>query len=264
MLNLACNIGWMGLEVPLLERPRLAKDLGFDVVECPLPYEVLAEQLAEACSSSEIRFLMFNGAPGDMSIGEYGLACLPGREGEFQDAMGTAFEYAKTLNTTFIHLLAGIVPEGLDREKAFEKYLENVAWTADEADKLGVTVLLEPINTFEKPGYLLNLTAEAVMAIDALDQDNIGIQYDFHNAQMMEGYITHNLSGAIDYVKHMQIAGLPGRTPPDEGEIDYGYCFKLIERLGYDGFVGLEYWPHNKTEPGSAKKSVAWIKTMLT
>ncbi len=244
----------------MLERPGLAKSLGFDVLECPLPYEAAADDLAAACRDAGVRFLMFNGAPGDGGAGEYGLSALPGREDDFKRAMDRSFHYAETLNVTFIHVLAGIIPGDTPREAAFETYAGNLDWVAAEARARGFQVLIEPINTFERAGYLLNRTDEAIAVIKAVGSDNIGIQYDFHNAQMMEGYVTHYLTEAFPHVRHVQIAGLPGRAPPDEGEQSLSYVFSLVERLGYDGHVGLEYRARNPREPGSTKASLAWME----
>ena len=257
MPRFAANLNWLLQEIPMLERFAAAKALGFGAVEIALPYAHAPSELADACGEAGLAFIMLNGAPGDMEAGEYGLAGLPGRGSEFRDAMGASLDYARALGAGRVHVLAGIVPDGESRERCWEAYLENLAWAAEACAAESIGVLLEPINTFERPGYLTTLTAEAAAAIEAVGHPNVAIQFDFHNAQLMEGCLTRALEVAIGTIGHMQIAGIPGRTPPDEGELNYPYLFELIDRLGYDGWVGCEYRPHG-TEPGATKASLGW------
>ena len=202
---------------------------------------------------------MLNAPPGDMKQGEYGIAGLAGRESEFRDSIGLALDYATTLNSRFIHVLAGIVPAGESIERCRDLYCENLAWAADRCAQSGIGILIEPINTYERPGYLTTLTLEARETLARVRHDNLAIQYDFHNAQLMEGSLTATLTENIGLIRHMQIAGVPGRTPPDEGEMNYPYLFQLIDDLGYQGWVGCEYRPHG-TQPGTSKDSLGWAR----
>jgi hydroxypyruvate isomerase len=255
MLRFAANIGWMYTELPMAERFQAARRHGFTAVECPLFYDFPAADLANWCESAGLAFIMFNAPPGDMSAGEYGLSGLPGRQGEFQDSIGIALEYARALKSSFIHVLAGIVPDEVGRERCFEVYVENLKWTAEVCALHHVGVLIEPINTIERPGYLTTLTREARAAIDAVSHPNIGIQFDFHNAQLMEGRLTEALENNITVIRHIQIAGVPGRTPPDMNEMNYPYLFNVIERLGYSGWIGCEY-----RSPAATGDSLGWEK----
>lgn len=255
MLRFAANIGWMYTELPMAERFQAARSHGFRAVECPLFYDFEPAHLADWCEAAELEFIMFNAPPGDMSAGEYGISALPGRQGEFQDSMGFALEYARALKSGFIHVLAGIVPEGVGREWCFEVYVENLKWAAEVCGQHHVGVLIEPINTIERPGYLTTLTREARAAVEAVSHPNIGIQFDFHNAQLMEGRLTEALENNIHMIRHMQIAGVPGRTPPDMNEMNYPYLFSVIERLGYTGWIGCEYRP-----PAATGDSLGWAK----
>jgi len=255
LLKFAANIGWMYTESPMAERFQAAKANGFGAVECPLFYDFEPAQLAEWQEAAGLPFIMFNAPPGDMEAGEYGISGLPGREGEFRDSIGLALDYARALKSSFIHVLAGIVPEGESRTRCFETYVENLKWAAETCAAENVGVLIEPINTIERPGYLTTLTAEARAAVDAVAHPNLGIQFDFHNAQLMEGRLTEALENNIDVIKHMQIAGVPGRTPPDVNEMNYPYLFGVVERLGYAGWIGCEYKP-----PGATGESLGWAE----
>ena len=259
MPRFAANLGWMLQEVPMLERFQLARELGFRAVECPLPYDFGAQDLADACQGAELEFIMLNAPPGDMQAGEYGIAGLAGREAEFREGIDLALDYATTLNSRFIHVLAGIVPPGESVERCREVYCGNLAWAADKCAQFGIGTLIEPINTYERPNYLMTLTCEARETLARVQHDNLAIQYDFHNAQLMEGSLTATLTENIGLVRHMQIAGVPGRTPPDEGEMNYPYLLRLIDELGYQGWVGCEYRPHG-THSDATKDSLKWAK----
>ncbi len=235
------------------ERFAAARALGFEAVEIRLPYAHAPGDLAQGLNDAGLELIMFNAPPGDMDSGEYGISCLPGREGEFRDSIKLALDYASALKSRFIHVLAGIVPEEADRDRCQGVYEENLAWAAETCRGAGVGVLIEPINTFEKPGTLTTLTAEAHATCERVGHENLGIQFDFHNAQLMEGNLTHALETSIGFIRHMQVAGVPGRTPPGEGEMNFAYLFGLIDRLGYTGWVGCEYAP-----PGKTADSLGW------
>ncbi|HSS64250.1 MAG TPA: TIM barrel protein, partial [Gammaproteobacteria bacterium] len=223
MPKFAANLSWMFTEHAFPDRFQAAADAGFEAVEVQLPYDFPADELAARRRAAGVKQIMFNAPPGAMEAGEYGLAGLPGREQEFRDSIGRSLDYAAALDCRLIHVLAGIVPEGHSVDRCWETYLENVAWAADACARAGAGVLLEPINTVERPGYLVSLTTRAREAVDRIGRDNVGIQYDFHNAQLMEGRITRTLEANIAFIRHMQIAGLPNRTRPDEGEMNYRY-----------------------------------------
>ncbi len=253
MPKFAANLSWMFNEHAFPDRFQAAADAGFKAVECQLPYDYAPELLAAKLDAAGVRQIMFNAPPGNIRTGEYGLAGLPGREREFRDSIGKALEYSEALGCRLIHVLAGIVPDGESVSRCWESYLGNVAWAAENCAPAGAGVLLEPINTVERPGYLVSLTAQARDAVDKIGLDNVGIQYDFHNAQLMEGRITRTLEANISRIRHIQVAGLPDRTPPDEGEMNHGYIFDLIDRLGYEGWVGCEYRPR-----GNTLESLGW------
>ncbi|PIW27381.1 MAG: hydroxypyruvate isomerase [Rhodospirillales bacterium CG15_BIG_FIL_POST_REV_8_21_14_020_66_15] len=262
MPRFAANIGWLAQEVPMLERFRLVRDLGFTAVECPLLYGHDADALAEACKEAALEFLMFNSPPGKHE-GEYGIAGLKGRKGEFQDTIARAIRYAKALDTTYLHVLAGWQLGDWDRKAAFGVFIDNLKWACPVLAEAGLTALIEPINTHARPGYLVQTTWEAQRVVDtvkAAGHKNIGIQYDFHNAQIMEGDLARTFEAHLPSILHVQIAGNPGRTPPDEGEIAYPFVFDLVDRLGYTGWIGCEYTPHDKSKPGATKASLKWAE----
>lgn len=252
MPKFAANLTWMFQEYDFLERFAAAAALGFSAVECRFPYAWDRAQLADRLSGAGQKQIMFNTPPGDSDQGEYGIAALPGRESEFQDSIGLAVDFAQALDCEMLHMLAGIATPGRPLEEHFETFMVNLNWAAQMCQQSGITVLIEPINTFERPGYLISTTAQARRVIDQVDSPNVAIQFDFHNAQLVEGNLSALLEQNLDYIRHMQIAGVPGRTPPDQGEIHYPYLFRLIDELGYTGWVGCEYTPGENTADGLA------------
>ena len=250
MPKFAANLTWMFNEYDFPDRFVAARNLNFQAVECQFPYAWDKALLADRLRSAELQMIMFNMPPGNMEEGEYGLAALTGREGEFQDAVDLALTYADALDCRMLHMLAGIVPQHLSPEECRENYIESLTWAATRCAKSDAVVLVEPINTFEKPGYLISTTEQARKAIEEVGLTNVAMQFDFHNAQLMEGNLTTALKTNLKYIRHMQIAGLPNRTPPDEGEMNYGYLFDLVDDLGYQGWLGCEFRPGEKTADG--------------
>ena len=259
MPKFAANLSWLLQDLPMPQRFQAACDLGFKAVECRFPYDHAAEELAGQCHAAGLEFVMFNAPPGDLQAGEYGISCLPGRKAEFQASIETALSYAATLQVQFIHVLAGKMPPDESREHCVDVYVENLSWACATCERERIGVLIEPINTYEMPGYLTSLTAHAVAALALVNSPNLGIQYDFHNAQLMEGSITRTLEQHVASIRHMQVANVPGRSPPGPGELDFPYLFDFIDRLGYQGWIGCEYRPLGD-HPASTRESLAWGK----
>jgi hydroxypyruvate isomerase len=193
---------------------------------------------------------LFNLPPGDWSAGERGLACLPGREPEFRAGVAQALAYAQTLGTPRLHAMAGLLPDGADPAPYRATYIANLRYAAAEAAGQGVTLLIEPINPRDMPGYFLNRQAEAHAILEQTGASNLKTQMDFYHAQIVEGDLSAKLQQYLPHVGHIQIAGVPGRNEPDRGEINYPHLFDLLDRLGYDGWIGCEYRPAGVTAQG--------------
>lgn len=242
-LRFIANLSWLCKEVDLPDRFALAASLGFKAVECGLPYEVSAEEFYAGWKKGGLPLVMINAATGDMTAGEYGLAALPGREADFRSAFEASLAYALPTGCHFLHVLAGIVPADSDRDACIDTYIDNLKWACSVCAGHGMQVLIEPINTVERPGYFLSRTDQAAAVIEQVGRDDIGIQYDTHNAQLMEGDLTRTLTRFFDRIHHIQVAGLPDRSPPDRGELNHDHIFALLESLGYAGWIGCEYRP---------------------
>jgi hydroxypyruvate isomerase len=257
MLKLAANLTMMFNERPFPDRFGAAAAAGFTAVEFLFPYEHPADDIGEWLTAHRLQNVLFNLPPGDWTAGERGLACLPGREQEFHDGVARALEYAIRLGTPRVHALAGVIPAGIDRAACRAVYIDNLRAAADVLAKHDRTLLIEPLNHRDMPGYFLTLQAEAHAVRREVNRPNVLVQMDFYHAQISEGDVATKFKTYFDAIGHVQIAGVPGRQEPDRGELDYAYVLSLIDELGYTGWVGCEYRPRGRTEDG-----LAWIATL--
>lgn len=258
MPRFAANLTMMFNEVPFPERFAAAARAGFQAVEFLFPYEHTPQEVAGWLQENRLENVLFNLPPGDWAAGERGLASLPGREEEFRAGVARGLEYALALGTPRLHAMAGLLPAGADRAAHRETYIANLRHAARELARHDRTLLIEPINQRDMPGYFLSLQAEAHAIREAVGEPNLLVQMDLYHAQIMEGDLATRLGRHLAGVGHVQIAGVPERHEPDEGEVNYPYLFRLMDELGYEGWVGCEYRPRGKTEDG-----LGWLKTLV-
>ncbi|MCX7174282.1 MAG: hydroxypyruvate isomerase family protein [Proteobacteria bacterium] len=255
MPRFAANLTMMFNEVPFPQRFAVASKAGFRGVEFLFPYELAPQEVAHLLADNGLENALFNLPPGDWSAGERGIASLPGREAEFRASVGRALEYAQAMGTQRLHAMAGLLPAGADRAQHRAVYIENLRYAAQEFAKHGRMLLIEPINVRDIPGYFLNTQAEAHAVCQEVGEPNIKVQMDFYHAQIVEGDLATKLKQYFDGIGHIQIASVPERHEPNDGEVNYPYLFRLLDELGYDGWVGCEYRPRGKTEDG-----LAWFR----
>jgi hydroxypyruvate isomerase len=257
MPRFAANLTMMFTEVPFPERFAAAAKAGFKAVEFLFPYDHPPEEVAGWLKENRLENALFNLPPGDWAAGERGLASLPGREEEFRAGVTRGLEYALALGTPRVHAMAGLLPADADRAAHRETYIANLRHAARELARHGRTLLIEPINTRDMPGYFLSLQAEAHAIREAVGEPNLLVQMDLYHAQIMEGDLATKLKKHFAGIGHIQIAGVPERHEPDEGELNYPYLVRLLDELGYAGWVGCEYRPRGRTEDG-----LGWLKTL--
>jgi 2-dehydrotetronate isomerase len=250
MPKFAANLTMMFNEVPFLERFAAAAEAGFEAVEFLFPYEHAPEEVAARLRNARLRNVLFNMPPGDWAAGERGIGALPGREQEFREGVARALRYAEALGTPSLHAMSGLVPPGADRARYRATYLENLRHAARETARQGITLLIEPINTRDIPGYLVNTQAEAHALREEVGADNVKVQMDLYHAQIVEGDVTMKLRRWVRHVGHVQIASVPERNEPDAGELNYPFLFRALDELGYQGWVGCEYRPARGTAAG--------------
>ncbi len=251
MPRFSANVAFLFADVPFLERFSRAAAAGFRAVEFHFPYDHPAAEIRALVDRHGLAVTALNTAPGDVEAGEFGLAALRGREEHFDRQFDRALDYAVALDCPAIHVLSGVVPED-GREAALRTFSANLARVAPRASAVGKTILVEPLNTRDRPGYLFS-TSDAVVAFLArLGQPNVKLMFDCYHVQIMEGDLITRLRRHWPRIGHVQVASVPDRAEPDTGEIAYPAIFAELDRLGYKGHVGAEYRPAGRTEDGLA------------
>ena len=264
MPRFAANLSMLYNEHAFLERFAAAAADGFGGVEYLFPYAFEAAHIAQRLHDHGLKQVLFNASPGNWDAGERGLACLPDRQTEFRAAVAQALEYAGALACTQVHVMAGIAPAGQSPERLRASYLANIAYAAEQAAKVGVQVLIEPINTRDFPGYFLNRQDQAHAIVAEIGLPNLKVQLDLYHCQIMEGDLATKISHYLPTgrVGHIQIAGVPQRHEPSLGELNYGYLLAHIDTVsaacGWQGWVGCEYRPARGAVPGGTSAGLAW------
>lgn len=248
MPRFAANLSMLFTELPFERRFQAAADAGFEAVEFLFPYAYAAAEIAGWRGSAAVELALFNLPPGDWDAGERGLAALPGRRREFEEAVGAALRYADILGVRRLHVMAGIAEP--DSRLHREAYLASLDFAAEAAKAQGVTLLVEPINRRDMPGYFLNDFGLAVELLEELDRENVRLQFDVYHRQMLHGDVLTALEKMLPLIGHVQIASVPGRNEPGSGELDDFKVLRRLDDLGYDGFVGCEYRPMASTPAG--------------
>ena len=254
-MRFAANISILFTDVPFLDRFEAARQSGFGAVEFWWPPADALDGVEDAVRSAALEVVLVNFDAGDMPAGDRGLLSDPERQSAFKANVPVALDLAQRIGCTKLNALVGLQHPGIALEQQMELARTNVAWAADEAAKTGATVVIEAVNTFENGPYLLSSTVQAAEFIKSVGRPNVKIQYDAYHMQRMEGNLAATVSAHIADIAHIQIADSPGRGEPGTGEINFPYLFGVIDGLGYEGYIGLEYRPST----GSTEESLAWL-----
>jgi hydroxypyruvate isomerase len=254
MPKFAANLTMLWNEVPFLDRFERAAKAGFKAVEFLFPYPYPAAELKSRLRDNGLELVLHNLPAGDWDKGERGIGCLPGRGDEFRAGVGKAIEYATALGVKRINCLAGKDAGGESRRTL----VTNLRYAAGELKKAGIKLLVEPINTFDIPGFYLTRTAQALAILDEVGSDNLFVQYDAYHMQRMEGELCATVQKNLPRVAHVQVADNPGRGEPGTGEVNWEFFFAHLDRIGYSGWIGCEYKPATTTDAG-----LGWLKGKL-
>ena len=250
MPQFAANLSWLFQELPFLERFAAARAAGFTAVEYLFPSAWDKHQLAQLHQAHGLRLVLHNLPPGDYDAGERGMACHPGREAEFRASVALGIDYATALGCPQVHCMAGLLPDGVSRDTAHRCFVTNLQYAAAQCRLAGLRLLIEPINTYDIPGFFLNTAAQAADILDAVAADNLFIQFDIYHAQRMQGELAATIEKYLPRIGHMQLADNPGRHEPGTGEIHYAFLLRHIDAIGYRGWIGCEYQPLTSTLAG--------------
>ena len=253
-LRFCANLGFLFTEHPFRERFAAAAACAFAGVEFMSPYEYEAGDLAALLAANAQELVLFNLPAGDWVAGERGIACHPDRIGEFDAGLERAIGMATALGCTRLNCLAGLAPAGVGEQSLRATLIRNLRLAAPACARAGIRLLIEPINSrVDMPGFWLDTPAKAMAIIDAVGDDNLGLQFDIYHAEVMGCDLVRQLRECLPRIGHIQIADAPGRHEPGSGGIDYDGLFGLLGELGYGGWIGCEYRPR-----GRSKDSLGW------
>ena len=248
-MKFSANLGFLWNDRPLPAAIRAAKEAGFDAVECHWPYAVSAEETKAALEETGLKMLGLNTIRGNVSVGENGLSALPGREEEARAAIDQAIRYANEISAGAIHVMAG----NSSGPRARRTFVENLTYACDQAGS-GGTILIEPLNHYNAPGYFLSTVEQAADIIREVAMPNLKMMFDFYHVQIMGGDVTRRFEAFLPLIGHVQIASVPDRGSPDHGELDYAFALRRVRELGWSRPVGAEYLPANGPVP-----DLAWL-----
>ncbi len=252
MLRFSANLGFLWPDRPLLERIDAAAAAGFRAVELHWPYDVAAERVRDRCAAHGLALLGINTVRGNVVDGENGLGALPGREAEFQAAVDQSLAFCRTAGGVAVHCMAGVAPPA-----GRAVFVANLRAASAKAARDGITLLLEPLNPYDAPGYFYSTADEAAAIIAEAGCDNIRLMFDCYHVGRVGGDVIGSLQRLLPIIGHVQIAAVPSRTEPDRGELDYRAVFAALERLPYAGWTGCEYKPAAATDDG-----LTWTRTL--
>ena len=252
MPTFSANLGFLWNDRPLPDAIRAAAAAGFDAVECHWPYDTPVEETKAALDETGLPLLGINTRRGDE--GEFGLTAVPGRNDEARLYIDEALSYANALGAQAVHVMAGIAPAQPD---AFLTYLGNLRYACKRAKPYNITILIEPLNAIDNPGYYLNNMTDAAGVIDAVDRPNMKLMFDCYHAQITEGDVLGILPDLMPIIGHVQFASVPGRNEPDQGVLDYAPIFALLDELGWKQPLGAEYRPTTTVEAG-----LGWMQAL--
>lgn len=253
MTRFSANLGFLWNDLPLPDAIRAASMAGFDAVECHWPYDVPAEDVAAALAETGLPMLGLNTRRGDLDAGENGVAALPGREDDARAVIDEAITYAVAIQASNIHVMAGFAAG----QAAHDSFIANLDYACTAAATHGITILIEPLNHYDAPGYFLNGTAQAKAIIDEVGASNLKLMFDCYHIQRLEGNLTNKLTDLLPIIGHIQFASVPDRGAPDHGEINYQHIYAHLATLGYDAPLGAEYKPDGDTD-----KSLGWLRNV--
>ncbi|MBI5301808.1 MAG: hydroxypyruvate isomerase [Chloroflexi bacterium] len=254
MPKFAANLTMLYTDSPFLERFERAKASGFHFIEYLFPYEHDLAALTRALEKNALTQVLFNLPAGNWGAGERGIAALPDRIAEFQQSVARALEVARVLKVKQLNCLVGKRDEKIPREDQTRVMIENLRYAAHALGEQGILLVIEMLNPFDVPNFMLASPRAAFEAQDAVASPNLKIQYDVYHAQRAEGELANTFQKNLARIAHVQIADNPGRHQPGTGEINYRYLFNFMDQVGYTGYVGLEYIPDGTTE-----QSLNWV-----
>lgn len=250
-MKFSANLGFLWNDLSLPNAIRAAGKAGFDAVECHWPYDYKAQDVLEALNETGLAMLGLNTRRGNIDAGENGLSALCGREEEARKAIDEAIHYANAIDTRNIHVMAGFARG----DGAHQTFIKNLSYACRQAKSHSITILIEPLNKYDAPGYFLNTTTQALDIIQEVNLPNLKLMFDCYHVQLMEGDIGNRIKTLLPNIGHIQFASVPDRGTPEHGELNYNHVFNVIKQTGYTDPLGAEYKPVKPTD-----QTLGWMQ----
>ncbi len=252
-MKFSANLGFLWTELSLPNAIRAAGKAGFDAVECHWPYSFPASDVQAALTETGLPMLGLNTSRGDEAAGQMGLSALPDQHPKAREAIDQAVAYASEIGAESVHVMAGFA----SGDAAARCFVENLRHACDAAAPFGITILIEPLNGYDAPGYFLRTTEQAVEILGRVARPNLKLMFDCYHVQLVQGDLCNSLTSLLPIIGHIQFAGVPARGRPDVGEVNYAHIFAHIASLGWDRPLGAEYRPD-----GPSELSLTWMTSL--
>lgn len=256
MIKFSANLGFLWTDRSLPDAIHAAKAAGFYAVECHWPYATPATAVAAALEETGLKMLGLNTQRGDVVAGENGIAAVTGREVDARKFIDEAIEYAKVIDCSNIHVMAGFTDK---KETSQNTFTENIRYACQAAAACKKIILIEPLNNYDAPNYHLSTLDEAQDVLQVVGKPNLKIMFDCYHMQIMGGDLLRRFTNAAADIGHIQFASVPDRHEPNIGEINYVWLLNEIAATGFDGPFGAEYKPLTTTDEG-----MGWIKAHMS
>ncbi|MFY9179863.1 MAG: TIM barrel protein [Venatoribacter sp.] len=254
-MKFCANLTLLYAELPFLERFKQAAQDGFSAVEIQFPYDYSIADIKAELDKNQLTLVLINIAAGDLMQGGEGLACVPERMNEFDQALQQCASYVEALGVSHVNVLAGRCYEPSRQAEYVDCFLHNLDKAADCLAPLGVTTTFEAINTLDMPSFLISTTAQTLWVLEQTNNRSVRAQFDLYHMAKMQQDMAGFIQNHSDKIGHIQFADTPNRGEPGTGNMDFEKWFGLIEQSGYQGYVGAEYRPTKATND-----TLAWLK----
>ena len=254
MLKFTANLSLLFTEVALIDRFKAAKQAGFNAVEMQFPYALSAAAIKSQLDEYDLKLVLFNVDAADLLQGGEGLACVPAKRDQFNEAVAQAVNYAELLKPEVINVLPGRCLDKSRLEHYLQTFKENLCFAVDAFSPLGVKTVFEAINSHDMPGFIIHGGAQMLDILNQLNRPELLMQYDIYHMHMMGEKPETFIAEYADKIGHIQFADCPGRGQPGTGRTDFKRIFSAVEESAYSGWLGAEYKP-----VGTTIESLEWL-----
>ncbi len=234
MPRFAANLTMLFTEVPFLDRFERRRQGRLRGRRVPVPLRLRRRRRSGAprCDANGLKLVLHNLPAGDWDAGERGIACHPGPRRRVPRRRRQGHRLRDRARRAAAQLPGRQGAAGRERRTRLraDPGRATCASPPSELKSAGIRLLIEPINTYDIPGFFLNRTDQALALIDEVGATNLFLQYDIYHAQRMEGELGATIAKHLARIGHIQLADNPGRNEPGTGEINYPFLFEHLDR----------------------------------